>query len=300
MTLQQKETKHRGRILQTTSEFDSLFISFVVRWAHSCINGAVDLAPDLFGKRRKAYDKVADKRTDKGMAYLFTAFFSRHGRKRQIYYIGGTDVLPQPLTPKEEEHLISCMGTVGEKEAKSRLIEHNLRLVVYIAKKFENTGVGVEDLISIGTIGLIKGINTFNKTKKIKLATYASRCIENEILMYLRRNSKRKTEVSIDEPLNVDWDGNELLLSDILGTDEDMVYRDMEEEAERRQLSNALSKLPSRERRIVELRYGINTDDDREMTQKEVADLMGISQSYISRLEKKIMNRLRKDLVRYG
>lgn len=175
-----------------------------------------------------------------------------------------------------------------------------MRLVVYIAKKFENTGVGVEDLISIGTIGLIKGINTFNKTKKIKLATYASRCIENEILMYLRRNSKRKTEVSIDEPLNVDWDGNELLLSDILGTDEDMVYRDMEEEAERRQLSNALSKLPLRERRIVELRYGINTDDDREMTQKEVADLMGISQSYISRLEKKIMNRLRKDLVRYG
>lgn len=227
-------------------------------------------------------------------------FSTGMGGKGRIYYIGGTDVLPRPLTPKEEEHLISCMGTVGEKEAKSRLIEHNLRLVVYIAKKFENTGVGVEDLISIGTIGLIKGINTFNKTKKIKLATYASRCIENEILMYLRRNSKRKTEVSIDEPLNVDWDGNELLLSDILGTDEDMVYRDMEEEAERRQLSNTLSKLPSRERRIVELRYGINTDDDREMTQKEVADLMGISQSYISRLEKKIMNRLRKDLVRYG
>lgn len=161
-------------------------------------------------------------------------------------------MLPRPLTPKEEEHLISCMGTVGEKEAKSRLIEHNLRLVVYIAKKFENTGVGVEDLISIGTIGLIKGINTFNKTKKIKLATYASRCIENEILMYLRRNSKRKTEVSIDEPLNVDWDGNELLLSDILGTDEDMVYRDMEEEAERRQLIKRLLKLPSRERRIVD------------------------------------------------
>ena len=227
-------------------------------------------------------------------------FSAGMGGKGRIYYIGGTDVLPRPLTPKEEEHLISCMGTVGEKEAKSRLIEHNLRLVVYIAKKFENTGVGVEDLISIGTIGLIKGINTFNKTKKIKLATYASRCIENEILMYLRRNSKRKTEVSIDEPLNVDWDGNELLLSDILGTDEDMVYRDMEEEAERRQLSNALSKLPSRERRIVELRYGINTDDDREMTQKEVADLMGISQSYISRLEKMIMNRLRNDLVRYG
>ena len=222
------------------------------------------------------------------------------GGRCRIYYIGGTDVLPQPLSAKEEEHLISCMGTVHEKEAKSRLIEHNLRLVVYIAKKFENTGVGVEDLISIGTIGLIKAINTFNKTKKIKLATYASRCIENEILMYLRRNSKRKTEVSIDEPLNVDWDGNELLLSDILGTDEDMVYRDMEEEAERKQLTNALSKLPVRERRIVELRYGINTDDDREMTQKEVADLMGISQSYISRLEKKIMNRLRKDMVRYG
>ena len=216
----------------------------------------------------------------------------------RIYYIGGTDVLPQPLSAKEEEHLISCMGTVREKEAKSSLIEHNLRLVVYIAKKFENTGVGVEDLISIGTIGLIKAINTFNKTKKIKLATYASRCIENEILMYLRRNSKRKTEVSIDEPLNVDWDGNELLLSDILGTDEDMIYRDMEEEAERRQLSSALSRLPARERRIVELRYGINTEDDREMTQKEVADLMGISQSYISRLEKKIMNRLRKDMVR--
>ncbi len=233
--------------------------------------------------------------------YTFLQHISRgmEGRCR-IYYIGGTDVLPQPLSAKEEEHLISCMGTVHEKEARSRLIEHNLRLVVYIAKKFENTGVGVEDLISIGTIGLIKAINTFNKTKKIKLATYASRCIENEILMYLRRNSKRKTEVSIDEPLNVDWDGNELLLSDILGTDEDMVYRDMEEKAERKQLSNALSKLPVRERRIVELRYGINTDDDREMTQKEVADLMGISQSYISRLEKKIMNRLKKDMVRYG
>ncbi len=233
--------------------------------------------------------------------YTFLQHISRgmEGRCR-IYYIGGTDVLPQPLSAKEEEHLISCMGTVHEKEARSRLIEHNLRLVVYIAKKFENTGVGVEDLISIGTIGLIKAINTFNKTKKIKLATYASRCIENEILMYLRRNSKRKTEVSIDEPLNVDWDGNELLLSDILGTDEDMVYRDMEEKAERKQLSNALLKLPVRERRIVELRYGINTDDDREMTQKEVADLMGISQSYISRLEKKIMNRLKKDMVRYG
>ena len=229
-------------------------------------------------------------------------FSAGMGGKGRIYYIGGTDVLPRPLTPKEEEHLISCMGTVGEKEAKSRLIEHNLRLVVYIAKKFENTGVGVEDLISIGTIGLIKGINTFNKTKKIKLATYASRCIENEILMYLRRNSKRKTEVSIDEPLNVDWDGNELLLSDILGTDEDMVYRDMEEEAERRQLSKALSKLEkmemNKEKKTLIMRYGLYGREP--MTQKEVADLMGISQSYISRLEKKIMNRLRKDLVRYG
>ena len=244
--------------------------------------------------------KEQTKERTKAWRTFLQHFSGGMGGKCRIYYIGGTDVLPQPLSAKEEEHLISCMGTVHEKEAKSRLIEHNLRLVVYIAKKFENTGVGVEDLISIGTIGLIKAINTFNKTKKIKLATYASRCIENEILMYLRRNSKRKTEVSIDEPLNVDWDGNELLLSDILGTDEDMVYRDMEEEAERKQLSNALSKLPVRERRIVELRYGINTDDDREMTQKEVADLMGISQSYISRLEKKIMNRLRKDMVRYG
>lgn len=215
-----------------------------------------------------------------------------------IHYIGGADILPVPLEEEEESQMISMLSGEDNEEAKKKLIEHNLRLVVYIAKKFDNTGVGVEDLISIGTIGLIKAINTFNKTKKIKLATYASRCIENEILMYLRRNSKRKTEVSIDEPLNVDWDGNELLLSDILGTDEDMIYRDMEEEAERRQLSSALSRLPARERRIVELRYGINAEDDREMTQKEVADLMGISQSYISRLEKKIMNRLRKDMVR--
>jgi len=219
--------------------------------------------------------------------------------ENEIFYINGSETLPPPLTREEEQHIMENIAK-GDSKAREPLIVHNLRLVVYIAKKFDNTGVGVEDLISIGTIGLIKAINTFNPDKNIKLATYASRCIENEILMYLRRNSKRKTEVSIDEPLNVDWDGNELLLSDILGTDEDMVYRDMEEEAERRQLSNALSKLPSRERRIVELRYGINTDDDREMTQKEVADLMGISQSYISRLEKKIMNRLRKDLVRYG
>ena len=179
------------------------------------------------------------------------------------------------------------------------MIEHNLRLVVYIAKKFDNTGVGVEDLISIGTIGLIKAINTFKPDKKIKLATYASRCIENEILMYLRRNNKTKMEVSIDEPLNVDWDGNELLLSDILGTDEDVIYKDMETEVERKLLTKAIGKLSSREQTIVKLRFGINTSDGEERTQKEVADLLGISQSYISRLEKKIMKRLKKEIVRF-
>ncbi len=189
----------------------------------------------------------------------------------------------------------------GEKSeaAKACLIEHNLRLVVYIAKKFDNTGVGVEDLISIGTIGLIKAINTFNPVKKIKLATYASRCIENEILMYLRRNSKTKLEVSIDEPLNVDWDGNELLLSDILGTDEDVIYRDIESEVERKLLGKAIGKLTKREQTIVRLRFGINMPEGREKTQKEVADLLGISQSYISRLEKRIMKRLKKEIVRY-
>ena len=179
------------------------------------------------------------------------------------------------------------------------LIEHNLRLVVYIAQKFDNTGVGVEDLISIGTIGLIKAINTFNPEKKIKLATYASRCIENEILMYLRRNNKTKMEVSIDEPLNVDWDGNELLLSDILGTDEDVIYHGIEQEVEKNLLGKAISKLTEREQTIVRLRFGINTPDGGEKTQKEVADLLGISQSYISRLEKRIMKRLRKEIVRY-
>ena len=179
------------------------------------------------------------------------------------------------------------------------LIEHNLRLVVYIAKKFDNTGVGVEDLISIGTIGLIKVINTFNSEKKIKLATYASRCIENEILMYLRRNSKTRLEVSIDEPLNVDWDGNELLLSDILGTEEDIIYRDIEDEVERNLLLHAVNTLSEREKQIVELRFGLNRRDGKEMTQKQVADLLGISQSYISRLEKKIMKRLKREMVRY-
>jgi RNA polymerase sporulation-specific sigma factor len=183
-------------------------------------------------------------------------------------------------------------------EAKNRLIAHNLRLVVYLAKKFENTGVGVEDLISIGSIGLIKGINTFNPDKKIKLATYASRCIENEILMYLRRTNKTKLEVSIDEPLNVDWDGNELLLSDILGTEEDVIYRDMENEAELVLLRKAVDKLNPREREIIELRFGLNRRNGKEMTQKEVADILGISQSYISRLEKKIMSRLKKEMLK--
>jgi RNA polymerase sporulation-specific sigma factor len=184
-------------------------------------------------------------------------------------------------------------------EARSKLIEHNLRLVVYIAKKFDNTGVGVEDLISIGTIGLIKGINTFNPGKKIKLATYASRCIENEILMYLRKNNKTKLEVSIDEPLNVDWDGNELLLSDILGTDEDVISRGIENEVEKKLLYKAIEKLNQREKIIVQMRYGLNTLDGEEMTQKEVADSLGISQSYISRLEKKIIKRLKREIVKF-
>ena len=220
------------------------------------------------------------------------------GGQKEIHYIGGTDVLPPPLENEKEEEVIGRLGTEDDQEAKKLLIEHNLRLVVYIAKKFDNTGVGVEDLISIGTIGLIKAINTFNPTKKIKLATYASRCIENEILMYLRRNHKTRMEVSIDEPLNVDWDGNELLLSDILGTDEDVIYRDMENEAERRILRNAVAKLSERERTIVSLRFGLDTPDGQEMTQKEVAAYLGISQSYISRLEKKIMKRLKKEMVR--
>ena len=225
------------------------------------------------------------------------AFFM--AKEGDIHYIGGAEVLPPPLETAQENEVIQDLGTeeYGE-EARSILIEHNLRLVVYIAKKFDNTGVGVEDLISIGTIGLIKSINTFNPGKNIKLATYASRCIENEILMYLRRNSKTRMEVSIDEPLNVDWDGNELLLSDILGTDEDVIYKDIENEAERKILRKAVNKLSERERMIVNLRFGLNTPDGEEMTQKEVAALLGISQSYISRLEKKIMKRLKKEMVR--
>lgn len=219
--------------------------------------------------------------------------------RREIHYIGGADILPAPLDLEEEAKAIADLGSERDEQARKLLIEHNLRLVVYIAKKFDNTGVGVEDLISIGTIGLIKAINTFNPQKNIKLATYASRCIENEILMYLRRNSKTKLEVSIDEPLNVDWDGNELLLSDILGTDEDVIYKDIENEVERNLLGKAIGKLSKREQTIVRLRFGINMPDGREKTQKEVADLLGISQSYISRLEKRIMKRLKKEIVRY-
>ena len=223
--------------------------------------------------------------------------------EEEVFYIGGSDVLPPPLERELENQCLTALvqpdlpeQDFTKEDARRMLIEHNLRLVVYLAKKFENTGICVEDLISIGTIGLIKGINTFNPEKKIKLATYASRCIENEILMYLRRNNKIKLEVSIDEPLNVDWDGNELLLSDILGTDEDIIYRDMENEVEIRLLREALDSLSKRERHIICLRYGIGTKDGIEMTQKEVADLLGISQSYISRLEKKIMIRLKKEI----
>ena len=206
---------------------------------------------------------------------------------------------PDLMEGQEEADAIAGLSDPENETARSELIEHNLRLVVYIAQKFDNTGVGVEDLISIGTIGLIKAINTFNPEKKIKLATYASRCIENEILMYLRRNNKTRMEVSIDEPLNVDWDGNELLLSDILGTEEDVIYQGLEQEAEHRVLGSAISKLSEREQVIVKLRFGINMPEGREKTQKEVADLLGISQSYISRLEKRIMKRLRKEIARY-
>ncbi|MCH5343564.1 MAG: RNA polymerase sporulation sigma factor SigE [Acetatifactor sp.] len=217
-------------------------------------------------------------------------------KKDELYYIGGTEVLPPPLEVEQESKVIGALGTDQAEQARATLIEHNLRLVVYIAKKFDNTGVGVEDLISIGTIGLIKSINTFKPDKNIKLATYASRCIENEILMYLRRNNKTRLEVSIDEPLNVDWDGNELLLSDILGTDEDVIYRNIENEVERKLLMGAISKLSDREKTIIKLRFGLGSRDGQEMTQKEVASFLGISQSYISRLEKKIMRQLKKEM----
>ena len=212
-----------------------------------------------------------------------------------VYYIGGSDILPPPLSREAEERAIAALER-GEEAARSQLIEHNLRLVVFIAKRFENTGVNLEDLISIGNIGLIKSINTFQSGKNIKLATYASRCIENEILMHLRKISAQKTEVSFDEPLNTDWDGNELLLSDILGTDVDEVSRSLEDDAERQMLLEALSCLTEREQRIIALRFGL--PGGRAYTQKEVADLLGISQSYISRLEKRILDRLRKEISR--
>ena len=223
----------------------------------------------------------------------------KFGGRGDIYYIGGSDTFPPPLSPGEEQTVLDELGGERDIEAKSILIERNLRLVVYIDKKFENTGINIEDLISIGTIGLIKAINTFKPEKKIKLATYASRCIENEILMYLRRNNKTRTEVSIDEPLNVDWEGNELLLSDILGTDPDVIYKDIEDEVDRSLLRRALSKLSERERKIISLRFGINSGG-KEKTQKEVADMLGISQSYISRLEKKIISRLKKEMSRFS
>lgn len=213
-------------------------------------------------------------------------------RGEEIYYIGGSEALPPPLSRDEEEHLLERLPS-GDSAVRAVLIERNLRLVVYIARKFENTGLNIEDLVSIGTIGLIKAVNTFDPSKKIKLATYASRCIENEILMFLRRNNKIRSEVSFDEPLNTDWDGNELLLSDILGTENDIIYRDIEDQVDKNILRTALSGLSDRERKIMELRFGLNGEEEK--TQKDVADMLGISQSYISRLEKRIIKRLRKE-----
>jgi len=220
---------------------------------------------------------------------------TRLGMEPGVYYVGSSEALPPPLSTDEESYLIDKLES-GDGAVRSVLIERNLRLVVYIARKFENTGVGIEDLVSIGTIGMIKSVNTFDPCKKIKLATYASRCIENEILMYLRRNNKTRTEVSFDEPLNIDWDGNELLLSDVLGTENDIIYKYIEEEVDRKLLYLALQKLSGRERTIMELRFGLNSG--REKTQKEVADMLGISQSYISRLEKRIIFRLKKEINR--
>lgn len=221
---------------------------------------------------------------------LLSAFFSS-----KVMYIGGSDILPPPLSGAEEQQLLA-QAAAGNDAARQKLIERNLRLVVYIARRFENTGINIEDLISIGTIGLIKGVSTFRADRNIKLATYASRCIENEILMHIRKISGQKTEVSLDEPINTDWDGNELLLSDVLGTDGDTVMRPMEEDVEQQLLREALARLPERDRSIVALRFGLGGRPEK--TQKEVADLMGISQSYISRLEKRIMQRLRRDLLR--
>ncbi len=227
------------------------------------------------------------------ISILLYPLFAKLGLIRSVHYINGPETLPAPLSKEQEQEAFARLET-DTKAARETLIVHNLRLVVYIAKKFESTGIGVEDLISIGTIGLIKAVNTFCPKKNIKLATYASRCIENEILMYLRKSQNRKTEISIDEPLNVDWDGNELLLSDVLGTDNDCVNRDIENDVEKKLLNDAVNRLGDRERRIMRMRFGL--DDGIEHTQKEVADTIGISQSYISRLEKRVIKKLRADL----
>ena len=228
------------------------------------------------------------------LSKMYEKYIQKNENFEDIFYIGGNDNLPAPLELEEEAEEIEKLSN-GDKEAKKKLVEHNLRLVVYIAKKFENTGVGLEDLISIGTIGLMKAINTFNSSKNIKLATYSSRCIENEILMHLRRSNRLKSEISIDEPLNQDGDGNELLLSDILGTDEDITSRGVEDEVDKKLLKASISKLNSREKNIMELRFGFKTGEEK--TQKEVADMLGISQSYISRLEKKIIGKIRKEMI---
>ncbi len=222
--------------------------------------------------------------------------YSLNGLYEKLHYVGSSEILPPPLTANEEQALLRRMAQ-GEVGVRNIFIERNLRLVVYIARKFENTGIAIDDLVSIGTIGLIKAVNTFDPVKKIKLATYASRCIENEILMYLRRSSKQRTEVSFDEPLNIDWDGNELLLSDVLGTENDVICKALEENVDRKLLKIAMDKLSKRERSIMELRFGLN-GTNKEKTQKEVADLLGISQSYISRLEKRIIKRLRREFAK--
>ena len=237
---------------------------------------------------------LEDKNMQRFFARILVYIYRRFGIASSFYYVNAGEALPPPLSKEEEEECIRALGA-GDEFVKQTLIERNLRLVVYIARKFENTGVNIEDLISIGTIGLIKAVNTFDPTKKIKLATYASRCIENEILMYLRRSCRLKLEVSLDEPLNVDWDGNELLLSDILGTDGDLVYRGIEDEVDKELLALAMRKLTPREKQIMELRFGLK--GTHEYTQKQVADMLGISQSYISRLEKHIIKVLRKEIL---
>ncbi len=242
----------------------------------------------FFGKIKESIAQAFDK-IKRAIKNLFAP-------KGHLYYVGNGESLPMPYTEEEENERIVKLSE-GDEKIKNELIEHNLRLVIYIARRFDNTGVDLDDLVSVGTIGLIKAVNTFNCDKKIKLATYASRCIENEILMHLRRISKIKSEVSIDEPLNVDYEGNELLLSDILGTDEDVVYKDIESEVEKKLLEMALEKLSPRERKIMGMRFGL--DNEEEMTQKEVADSLGISQSYISRLEKKIFKRLRREFAKF-